>query len=88
MAQAPEGTWKVSEIAGFVVETEEGEALGVLKDVFGTGANDVFVVVDGTHEILVPALKSIVLKVLLSEKKIIVRLPKGLREVYAPPDNP
>ena len=79
-----EGTWKVSEIAGFRVETEEGVFLGVLKDVFGTKANDVFVVRKDAEEILVPALKSIVLDISLSEKKILVRLPKGLADIYAP----
>lgn len=62
--------------------TEEGEFLGVLKDVFGTQANDIFVVQNGEKEYLVPALKSVILEVLLSEKKITVRLPQGLRDVY------
>ena len=65
--------------------TEEGEFLGVLEDVFGTHANDVFVVRNGEREYLVPALKSVVLEVSLSEKKIRVRLPQGLRDIYEPP---
>ena len=77
-------TWKVAEIAGSRVETEEGVFVGVLKDVFGTGANDVFVVQNGEQEVLIPALKSVILKVSLSEKKITVRLPKGLEDIYAP----
>lgn len=76
--------WKVAEIAGFQVETEEGFLLGYLKDVFATGANDVFVVVLGNEEVLVPALKSVVLDVSLEKRKIVVRLPAGLREIYAP----
>lgn len=58
--------------------------MGILKDVFGTGANDVFVVQNGDQEILIPALKTVVLEVLLSEKKIKVRMPKGLMEIYVP----
>ena len=79
-----EPSWKVSEIAGCEVETEEGERLGVLSDVFGTRANDVFVVKDGEREVLIPALKRVVLNISLSEKKITVRLPKGWREIYVP----
>ena len=79
-----EGTWKVSEIAGSEVLTEDGFVLGILKDVFGTGANDVFVVQKGGGEILIPALKSVIKDVSLSEKKIVVRMPKGLEEIYAP----
>ena len=54
-------------------------------DVFGTKANDVFVVKNGEQEYLVPALKSVILDVLLSEKKITVRLPLGLKDIYEPP---
>lgn len=77
-------TWKVADIAGSLVETEDGSFVGILKDVFGTGANDVFIVQKENQEILIPALKSVVLEVSLSEKKITVRLPKGLEEIYAP----
>ncbi len=59
--------------------------MGVLEDVFGTAANDVFVVKNGDREYLIPALKTVVLEVLLSEKKITVRLPKGLKDIYEPP---
>ena len=64
--------------------TEEGDFLGLLKDVFGTSANDVFVVKNGEREYLIPALQSVILEVLLSEKKITVRLPQGLRDIYEP----
>ena len=77
-------TWKVAELAGSRVETEDGKLVGILKDVFGTGANDVFIVQNGDQEVLVPALKTVVLDVSLSEKKITVRMPKGLEEIYAP----
>ena len=82
MAGDPGTTWKVSDIAGSRVETEAGELLGILKDVLGTGANDVFVVAGETDEILVPALKSVVLSVSAEAKKIVVRLPLGLKEIY------
>lgn len=78
--------WKVSELVGSEIETENGACLGVLKDVLPTGANDVFVVRkqerDMEREILIPALKSVVLHISLAEKKIIVRLPTGLEEIY------
>ena len=40
------------------------------------------------EEVLVPALKSVVLEISLSEKKIRVRMPKGLLEIYAPKPQP
>ncbi len=76
--------WRVSDLVGSEVLTEEGVVLGQLKDVLPTRANDVFVVVQGDQEILIPALKTVVMKVSPEEKRITVRLPKGLEEVYAP----
>lgn len=59
--------------------TKQGETLGVLRDVLPTGANDVYVVGEGASEILIPALKSVVLKIDLEQKRIEVDLPNGLR---------
>lgn len=79
--------WKVSDLAGSQVITETGQQLGELVDVFATGANDVFVVRKDKEEILIPALKSVVLSISEFEKKIVVRLPQGLKEVYESPKN-
>lgn len=62
--------------------TEVGDVLGVLKDVLPTGSNDVFVVRGPLREYLIPALKTVVLSIDLRERRIVVRLPEGLREVY------
>jgi 16S rRNA processing protein RimM len=56
--------------------------LGILADVLPTGGNDVFVVQQGLREMLVPVLPSVVVSVDLSQKRIDVRLPEGLREIY------
>ena len=77
--------WKVEEIAGFEVFDETGEKLGVLADVFPTGANDVFIVKSDTPhfpEILIPALVSIIVEIDVKNKKIVVNLPPGLKSVY------
>ena len=76
--------FRVSDLDGFSVLTETGEVLGLLKDVYATGANDVFAVRNETWEILIPALKDVILKIDLEAKSILVRLPPGLREIYAP----
>jgi len=68
--------------------------LGTLKDIIQTGSNDVYIVQEessegsqgsqgsqgseGFREILIPALKSVVKKVSVEEKKMWVSLPKGL----------
>ena len=78
-------SWTVEEIAGFEVIDETGEKLGVLADVIPTGANDVFVVQSGSKnfpEILIPALVSIIIEIDVPNKKILVNLPPGLKDVY------
>lgn len=74
--------FKVADLDGCAVVTEAGESLGILKDVIGTKANDVFVVVQGEREYLIPALKEVVLDIDLTARRILVRLPAGLRELY------
>jgi 16S rRNA processing protein RimM len=76
-----ENTFRTADLAGCEVVTEAGEVLGVFKDVIGSKANDVWVV-EGRKEYLIPALKDVVLKVDLAARRILVRLPAGLREIY------
>jgi 16S rRNA processing protein RimM len=75
-----EASYRVAEIAGFLVVTPEGEELGILVDVLPTGSNDVFVVGEGAKEILIPALKTVVVDIDKNTRRITVVLPKGLRE--------
>lgn len=60
---------------------EDEKLLGELADILETGSNDVYVVksVDG-RELLIPALKSIVLNVDIENKRIQVKLPEGLTD--------
>lgn len=74
-----EPSYLVKDIAGFDVLTVQGELLGQLENVLPTGSNDVFVVGKEPKEILIPALKSVVLDIDRAARKITVDLPKGLR---------
>lgn len=78
--------WEVSDISGCSVYDVAGEYIGKLVDVLHTGANDVWVVSAGTaqgKEMLVPALRSVIKEVNVIERKVIVDLPKGLKEIYS-----
>jgi 16S rRNA processing protein RimM len=66
------------DLIGLAVETQEGRQLGRLQEVLGTGANDVYVVDGPDGELLVPALKDVVVKVDLQHRRMIVALPEGL----------
>lgn len=84
VVKLPPGHYFVFDLIGMQVFTETEEALGVISDVLETGSNDVYVVDQKPKEhkkkpqILIPALKSVVLEINVAAKKMIVRLPEGL----------
>ncbi|MGI6343681.1 MAG: ribosome maturation factor RimM [Bacillota bacterium] len=75
----PEGEYYVFELIGLQVETEDGGLLGEVKDVLQPGANDVYVVAapDG-RELLIPAIRDVVLSIDRQENRMLVRLLPGL----------
>jgi len=75
-------SWIVKEIVGFDVYTKDSKFLGQLFDVLPTRANDIFVVRKDETEMLIPALKSVVIDIDEVEKKIVVELPHGLEDVF------
>lgn len=75
----PDNSYFICDIIDCEVYEDNGNMLGLLKDVINTGSNDVYVVKkDGTKDILIPALKSVVKSISLDERKITVTLPEGL----------
>jgi 16S rRNA processing protein RimM len=60
------------------VRTVEGEVLGGITEVLETGANDVYVVHDGTREILIPAIEDVVKEISLERGEVVVQLLEGL----------
>jgi 16S rRNA processing protein RimM len=75
----PEDSYFICDIVGCDVADENGNLLGRITDVIKTGSNDVYVVKSETgKELLLPALKSVVRKVSLDERRIEVSVPKGL----------
>jgi 16S rRNA processing protein RimM len=67
------------QIVGLAVSTLEGEALGRVTEVLATGANDVYIVRGESGEILLPAIKDVIVRVDLVAGSMLVRLPEGLR---------
>lgn len=78
LPELEEGTYYWFEIIGLKVYTVSGEYLGVVKSIFPTGSNDVYVVKDGSKETLIPALKSVLVSVSPGEGLMKVELPEGL----------
>ena len=73
------GAHFIVDLMGLEVCTEEGELLGILKEVLQPGANDVYVVEDESEkQILLPVIPDVIKKIDIEGKKIIVKLLKGL----------
>jgi 16S rRNA processing protein RimM len=70
----------IHDLIGLRVETASGKVLGELTEVLVTGANDVYVVSGEQGDLLLPALRSVVLSVDLARGLILVEVPDGLRE--------
>lgn len=71
----------IADLIGLSVYTQEDNCLGVLTEVIPTGANDVYVVVDtDKKERLIPAIKDCILAIDLENKKMTVKLLKGMEE--------
>jgi 16S rRNA processing protein RimM len=67
------------QIEGLTAVTVEGEVLGRVMEVLPTGANDVYVVRSDREEILLPAIKDVIVRVDLAAGLVVVRLVEGLR---------
>ena len=73
-----EGSYYHFEIIGIGIWTEDTEYLGKVKEILVTGSNDVYVVDYSGKELLIPAIKSVILNVDIENHLIAVDLPKGL----------
>ena len=72
----------ITDLIGLQVLTEDGEALGGLKDVLETGANDVYVVeMKNGRELLIPAIKDCILDVDTEQGTMTVHLLEGLMDL-------
>ena len=76
-----EGEYYEYQVLDLDVWTISGEHLGKVVEIIDTGANDVYVVhgaYPGHPEILLPAIKSVVLEIDLDGGRMVVELPEGL----------
>ncbi len=75
----PEDTHYVFQLVGLMVDDLEKGQLGVVTDVLQTGANDVYVIKGERYgEVLIPAIKDVVLDIDLANGRMKVKLLPGL----------
>lgn len=74
-----EDEYFVKDLEGLNVYDEQNNLIGVLQEVFTTGANDVYGVklVDG-KQIYLPAIKQVIKSVDIKAKKMVVHIMEGL----------
>lgn len=75
---APEGAFWPHQLEGSEVVTETGRSLGVVAEVVLGVANDIWVARSGDEEILIPALKDVVVSVDVDARRVVVREIPGL----------
>jgi 16S rRNA processing protein RimM len=74
-----EGVYYHWQILDLPVFNTEGDLLGTIVEILETGANDIYVVKDEQDgEILLPAIKDVILKVDLETNRVVVDVPAGL----------
>jgi 16S rRNA processing protein RimM len=74
-----EGEYYFHQIEGLRVRSDTGEELGRVHEILATGANDVYVVRGSEGELLLPAIKEVILDVDLEQGIMTVHLLEGLR---------
>lgn len=79
MPELPEGEYFIHQLVGMEVITDQGEKLGVLKEILITGANDVYLVESQEgKELLLPATEEVVLDINQETAQILVHIIPGL----------
>ncbi len=74
-----EDTYFIKDLIGIKVsDADTGVEYGVIKDVFQTGANDVYTVKNDEKEYLVPAIADVVVSTDIENRTMLIRPLKGL----------
>ena len=78
-APLEEGEYYLHQLIGIQVSTEAGEALGEIVEVLDTpGANDVYVVHGLRGEVLIPAIREVILSIDMEARQMVIRPLPGL----------
>ncbi len=76
----PEDEYYWMEIVGMEVETEGGKRIGTVKEIFSTGAHDIYVVQGKRGEIFLPAVEEVIRNIDREKRVMRVTRMEGLWE--------
>ncbi len=71
----------IADLLGMEVVTEEGMVLGTLKQVYETGANDVYIIQGTEKEYMIPAVQDCVKEVDLDTNRMTIHVIPGLLDL-------
>jgi 16S rRNA processing protein RimM len=74
----PPGRFYWHQIVGLRAVTTDGRELGRVKEILETGANDVYVVATAGGELLLPAIKDVVIEIAPERGEMVVELLPGM----------
>ena len=74
----PQGEYYIADLIGLKVRTEAGESIGKLVDVIQQTAQDIYVILGGADEILIPAVPQFIKRIDLKKGEIIIDPIEGL----------
>ena len=80
LPELEEGEYYWADLLGVEVETQEGKRIGKVKEIFSTGAHDVYVVEGKRGEIFLPAIEEVVRSIDLRKRTMKIVRMKGLWE--------
>ncbi len=82
LGKLPEGVYYIADIIGLTVIDENGKEIGVVADVFNTGANDIYDVKrEGKKNLLIPVIDDLEKEVDLENGVIRIKMIEGLDEL-------
>ena len=82
LGELPEGVYYIADLIGLRVEDEAGRYIGTIKDVFNTGANDIYEIErEEKKPLLLPVIEETVLEVNIAGGFVRVHILEGLEEL-------
>ena len=80
LRELPEDSYYIFDLEDMEVYSEDGEYLGKIKKIYQTGANDVYEITNENKSFLIPAVKDVVKKVDVENKRMVINVIEGLLE--------
>ena len=68
------------QIIGLKVCTTDGDIIGIVTDILGTGSNDVYIVKNNSRECLIPAIKDVIHEIDFEKNIMFIKKMEGLFE--------